>query len=599
MKRPSRRMTLFGRMLLTLVLLLVPVLLLYAYSNRVAGGVVEEQLRSSNLSRLTFFAYQLDGHIENLSMFPVVLGNDPHIREFIQGGEAGTDGSRLKAQSRVTEKLGLQSVSSAWSNDVTFVIPSRKRVYSSNIFINGSEDWPWNETVHSGWTYGEDESRGRRVPTFYREIGEPAAARTAEEADALFQVRFPVQNISDLLDVYKKEQSNDPFLYHPDYPPILSSTPSRAVAESIIREVMNGGLPDSGQQTVEVGGEAYLVSYVKSRQLGWHLVDYVPLQQILAPIAAARSWFYGSAAVLLAAAAAASFLLYRNVQLPIRSLIRGVRRMKQGDLSSRIEYRAKNEFDDLIVHFNEMSEQMQRLIEDVYTEKLRSREATLKQLQSQINPHFLYNSLFFIINSSMLEDRDSVTAMAHHLAEYYRYTTRVEHQRVTLKDELELVGHYLGIHHLRMQRLDYAVDVPEAMMKEEVPRLLLQPLVENAIVHGIEPRAGGGIIRITGEQDGAFNRIIIEDNGGGLTDAELARLQAVLQEEAADDRSIGCGTWNVHRRLQIGFGEGSGLTFTHAPGGGLRAALIWSRTNTSRGGRQEGGGGDGTAADRG
>ncbi|MCZ8522651.1 MULTISPECIES: sensor histidine kinase [Paenibacillus] len=591
-------MTLFGRMLLTLVLLLVPVLLLYGHSNRIATGVVEEQLRSSNLNQLSFFLYQLDGHIENLSMLPVVLGHDPYVREFIEGGENGTEGSRLKAESRVTEKLGLQSVSSSWSNDVTFVIPSRKTVFSSNIFINGSGDWPWEAEIRKKWTYGEDESRGRRVPTFYREIVEPAGARTASAADSLFQVGFPAQNISDLLDIYKKDKSNDPFLYHKDHPPIWNSTPSREVMDSIIRDVLSGPLPDAGQRTVEIQGEAYLVSYVKSRQLGWYLVDYVPLEKVLAPIASARSWFYGAAAVLLAAGAAASYLLYRNVQLPIRNLIRGVRRMKEGDLSSRIAYRADNEFDDLIGHYNEMAEQIQRLIEDVYTEKLRSREATLKQLQSQINPHFLYNSLFFIINSAMLDDRDSVTAMAHHLAEYYRYTTRVENQQVTLRDELELVGHYLSIHHLRMHRLEYTVQVPEEMMGEPVPRLLLQPIVENAVVHGIEARAGGGAIWITGEQDGEYNRMIVEDNGAALTEAKLREMKAGLQEEEAGD--MGCGTWNVHRRLQMGFGEGAGLTFEPAAGGGLRAILVWNRTpRLHMKAQEEGGDADGTAAHRG
>jgi two-component system sensor histidine kinase YesM len=249
--------------------------------------------------------------------------------------------------------------------------------------------------------------------------------------------------------------------------------------------------------------------------------------------------------------------------------------LKRGDLSTRIEYRSNNEFGYLIQRFNEMAERIQVLVEDVYAEKIRSRDATLKQLQSQINPHFLYNSLFFIINSAELEDRESVVMMAQNLAEFYRYTTRVENQSVKLKDELNLVRHYLSIQTLRMHRLESVISVPDEMLEENMPRLILQPLVENAIVHGIEHREGGGCITIAGLQDPEFNRIMVEDNGAGLPDKKLQALRSQLKEQMNDE--IGCGTWNVHHRLLYQFGEGSGLTFEQVLGGGLRVTVTWRR----------------------
>ncbi|KRE45035.1 hypothetical protein ASG81_14735 [Paenibacillus sp. Soil522] len=576
---------------MTIILLLIPVLFLYSYSNRIAGSVVEEQLRSSNLNELSFFLNRMDSNIENLSLFPVILSYDPHIRDFI-GGTGEAVGNLLKAQSRLTEKLSLQSVSSSWTNDLTIVMPKSKQVLSSNIYINGIGEWKWDVPIRKAWSYEEDYSRGFPAGTFIRETSEPANAAATLQADAVFQVRFPVETITDLLDIYRKDKHSDPFLYHPDYRPIRNSTPDLLIEEPIIRDVLNRSLSDAGQETVVINDQSFLVSYVKSRQLGWYLVDYVPVQRILSPITTARNWFYGSIAFLLMIGLFASFLLYRNVQIPIQNMIRGVKRMSRGDLSSRIDYKAKNEFDDLIRHYNEMAGRIQVLIEDVYTEKLRSREATLKQLQSQINPHFLYNSLFFVINSAMLEDRDAVIAMTENLAEYYRYSARVENQQVTLRDELDLVRHYLNIHHLRMQRLTFTITVPEEMMDEPVPRLLLQPLVENAIVHGIEHRVEGGAITITGEQNDRWNRIIIADNGSGLSEAGLRKLAIQLNEPMSDE--LGCGTWNVHRRLQYQFGEGSGLTFRHDPGGGLAAVLTWNRTSSPAKPRLEEGDDDST-----
>ncbi|MNI14254.1 Sensor histidine kinase YehU [compost metagenome] len=508
-------------------------------------------------------------------MFPVIFGNDAYVREFIDKTVTPTY-NLLKAESRITEKLGLQSVSSSWSNDLTLVMPKEQKVLSSSIYMNGINIWPWDEKVHMQWTYTEDNSRGKAVGTFVREISEPANVAYVRQADAIFQVKFSVENMNNLLDIYKRDKKSDPFLYNAQYDPILNSTSSREIVDPIIGQLRNIGFRDTGQERLIIDDQEYLISFIKSQQLGWYLVDYVPVQRILSPITKTRNLFYFSIGLLLVMSVLASFMLYRNVQIPIVQITRSMQRMKRGDLSTRIEYRSKNEFDYLIQRFNEMAEQIQVLIEDVYAEKIRSREATLKQLQSQIHPHFLYNSLFFIINSAMMEDKESVIAMSQNLAEFYRYTTRVENQLVKLRNELDLVRHYLNIQNLRMQRLEYSISVPEEMMSEDVPRLIIQPLVENAIIHGIEHRLGGGRIKISGEQDELFNRIIVEDNGAGLSEEKLRNLRQQLQNPMSED--IGCGTWNVHHRLYYQFGEGSELTFHPGPDGGLRVMLTWNRT---------------------
>lgn len=576
------KVNIFGRILILVILLLIPIIALYSFSNRIAGNVVGEQIQSSGLNQLTFFLHQFDSVLENLSMFPVILGQDPHFRDYLDkaGTSAAATPDRLAEQALITRKLGLQSVSSAWSNDLTVVIPGQAKVLSSNIYLNGSSQWTWEEEVRHEWTYEEDLSRGHPTGSFIREIAEPASARRVNQAAALFQVRFPVQNINELLDLYKKDKPSDPFLYKSGLEPILTSTPDKSTVQTIRRTLDGLTLNESGQERIGLDGRQLLVSYVRSSQLeGWYMIDYAPVDLVLAPITKTRNLFYISVGLLLALSTLASFMLYRNVQIPIMNLIRSMQRLKRGDMTARIDYRAKNEFDYLIRRFNEMAEQIQVLVEDVYVEKIRSREATLKQLQSQINPHFLYNSLFFIINSAMMDDRDSVVAMAQHLAEYYRYTTRVDNQKVTLKDELELIGHYLEIQNMRMHRLEYEISVPKPMMDEVVPRLIIQPLVENAIIHGIERRTEGGRISISGERDEHVNRVIVQDNGTGLTGKELHQLLAGLHQPMTD--RIGRGTWNVHQRLYYQFGEGSGLTFHESPGGGLRAVLTWNRRGGS------------------
>ncbi|MDQ0871847.1 two-component system sensor histidine kinase YesM [Paenibacillus sp. V4I3] len=569
------KLNIFSKILILLVLLLIPIVLLYSYTNRITNNVVQDQIQSSNLNQLSFFMHQLDVDVERLAMSPVILGSDPYIREFIDRNES-PDYDMLKEQSRIIQKLSLQSVSSGWVNELTIAIPHGKQVLSSSIFVNGTDTWPWDSPIKRTWTY-EERKGDNGIGSFSREISEPIRAQVAGQANVLYQVRFSVQNMIQLLDVYKQDKRSDPFLVDGQNRAIFNSSSNLSITQTIRERLAGQGLPLTGQVQFEIANQQYLVSFVKSEQLDWYLVDYVPVEKILSPITMTRKLFYVSIALLLVMSILASFLLYRNVQIPIGKMIQSVQQVKRGDLSARIVYRAKNEFDFLIQRFNEMAEQIQVLVEDVYAEKIRSREATLKQLQSQIHPHFLYNSLFFIINSAEMEDKESVVAMSQNLAEFYRYTTRVEKQSVRLRDELDLVGHYLTIQNLRIHRLKYEISVPEEMLGEWVPRLILQPLVENAIVHGIERSAEGDFITITGEQKDGWNRLIVEDNGGGLDEAGLDKLLKQLKAPMSDE--IGCGTWNVHHRLYYQFGEGSGLTFERVNNGGLRAVLTWKHNS--------------------
>lgn len=569
------KLNIFSKILILLVLLLIPIVLLYSYTNRITNNVVQDQIQSSNLNQLSFFMHQLDADVERLAMSPVILGSDPYIREFIDRKES-PDYDMLKEQSRIIQKLSLQSVSSGWVNELTIAIPHGKQVLSSSIFVNGTDTWPWDSPIKRTWTY-EERKGDNGIGSFSREISEPIRAQVAGQANVLYQVRFSVQNMIQLLDVYKRDKRSDPFLVDGQNRAIFNSSSNPSITQTIHEKLAGQGLPLTGQVQFEIANQQYLISFVKSEQLDWYLIDYVPVEKILSPITMTRKLFYVSIALLLGMSILASFLLYRNVQIPIGKMIQSVQQVKRGDLSARIAYRAKNEFDFLIQRFNEMAEQIQVLVEDVYAEKIRSREATLKQLQSQIHPHFLYNSLFFIINSAEMEDKESVVAMSQNLAEFYRYTTRVEKQSVRLRDELDLVGHYLTIQNLRIHRLKYEISVPEEMLNEWVPRLILQPLVENAIVHGIERSAEGDRITITGEQKDGWNRLIVEDNGGGLDEAGLDKLLKQLEAPMSDE--IGCGTWNVHHRLYYQFGEGSGLTFERVNDGGLRAVLTWKHNS--------------------
>jgi two-component system sensor histidine kinase YesM len=379
-----------------------------------------------------------------------------------------------------------------------------------------------------------------------------------------------------MLDSYKSGGQGDPFMYDEELGFIATSTGRTEMLGLVVEQLEARDPQDRGHFVASLQGKKYLVTYTKSERVGRYLIDYLPLEQILSPITQSRNLFYVSIGLLIVMGLTASYLLYRHIQVPIRYLVRGVRQIQRGELSARIPSLPNNEFDFLFVRFNEMAARIQLLIENVYQEKLRSREATLKQLQSQINPHFLYNALFFVKNMAKLGETDAVVAMTDNLGDYYRYATRVENQLPLLHDEIELVRNYLVIQNLRMNRIRYEIDVPERMLDRHVPRLIVQPIVENAIIHGLEPKADPGSIRIVGRESREACELIVEDDGIGMTEEECRALIEMLDQKMGEE--MGCGVWNVHQRLGLQFGEGSGLEIVRLQEG-TRVTLRWKKND--------------------
>jgi two-component system sensor histidine kinase YesM len=197
--------------------------------------------------------------------------------------------------------------------------------------------------------------------------------------------------------------------------------------------------------------------------------------------------------------------------------------------------------------------------------------AEFKQLQAQINPHFLYNSLFFIMSKARTSP-DSVEQMSKHLAEYYRYNTRLDSREVTFGSELKLAEHYLIIMSL-CKELAYEIKLPEELETLPIIPLIIQPIVENAIQHGIEERQGAHRVSIEVLQHSDELQILIHDDGKGLNDQDMQKLLAKIASDQAPAESRGIGLWNVNQRLKNEYGQASGLSFSRNDWGGLTVTV--------------------------
>ncbi|QHW30796.1 sensor histidine kinase [Paenibacillus rhizovicinus] len=310
-----------------------------------------------------------------------------------------------------------------------------------------------------------------------------------------------------------------------------------------------------------------------SSSLNAYLCLYIPQDQIFGKINSYRMLFWLLSAASILIVLLYSRWIYRAIHRPLREMIYSFRRVEDGWLEPVPITKGKDEFRYLYLHFNRMVDHLKTLIHDNYEQKLRAKQAQIKQLQSQINPHFLYNTYFILYRLSEFGDLESIGRFSRYLGEYFEFITRHKEDTIPLELELRHTLTYLEIQNMRFfNRFDIEIETLSDDCKSIfVPKLVLQPIVENAFKYGLEPRVSGGVLRMAFHRTANRMVIDVEDNGEQLTDAQLETLSGKLRQTWAEDEST--GMINVHRRLRLLCGEESGITVSRGEGGGLKVSL--------------------------
>lgn len=573
-RRAVGKMNIFTKVMIVIVLMLIPIIVIYDSSNKTSTEVVEQELLQVNLNRIRFFVEQMDVEANRIWRAAFVVATDPDAVQLQLVPSPETSYTLLASKRLLMQKLDMQSTSFEWDNDFTVYSPLSGEVVSTNLKQKYDADY-FSNSSELRWDYRViDMDRGSEK-AFVRHLITPFELLSKQGDPNLYvEVTFSSENLVKMLESFMQGSVGQTFLYHPGFETIMprGANPEliHAMAEQFNR--IKAKNPTEGSAKLTFRNEPYLVNYVTSTSLGWYMVDFQPMKKVLEPIVHSKRMFYAAGLLLLVMGVVSAALLYRNVQKPVNDLIRAVKSLRRGVYGHRIKRGSNNEFQYLIEQFNLMSEDIQTLIDKVYAEQIHAKESSLKHLQAQINPHFLYNNFAYIQSMAQLERTNAIVAFTQHLSQYYRYTTRTEQQLTSLSEEMELIRNYLEIHRMQSERLQFHEHLDEGMMSILMPRLLLQPLVENSIVHGMEGKKGKFEIVIAGNRNEDGWELIVEDNGVGMKHDELVSLRHSLQLQSNADRSL--GLWNVHQRLRHYFGQSSGLLIEHSSLGGLRVGLM-------------------------
>ena len=308
-----------------------------------------------------------------------------------------------------------------------------------------------------------------------------------------------------------------------------------------------------------------------------------------------------------------AFLFSTTVTRPVRALLRLMRKVEKGDFAVSFPVKHEDEIGNLGLVFNRMIGQVSDLISKVYETRMekmaaqiRQKEAVIQAMQSQINPHFLYNTLETINCRAILHNAPDISIMCRSLADFFRYSIEKRQLIVPLQKEIEHVRTYLQIQEERFPKLNVDIDIPHELLPCPIIKLTLQPLLENAFTHGFQGDGDYGI-RVWGEEANDDYVIYIEDNGEGMETAEMAKLNQLFTIEVEDvmdktnivdpieikgsdehindfmpmgrNGSTGIGLMNVHQRIRLLFGNDYGLWIFETPGGGvtIQITLPWKK----------------------
>ncbi|MEK8208588.1 sensor histidine kinase [Paenibacillus sp. FSL L8-0696] len=315
-----------------------------------------------------------------------------------------------------------------------------------------------------------------------------------------------------------------------------------------------------------VNGKMQQISYINNNQLGWYMISTVPFSYINSETSKITTGLLIVVSIIVVVCILIIIVLYKSILKPIKQIIVFCNQIFYGDLSSRIEDHSNDEMGVLANRINSMVSRMEQLMKDQKKDLKRRRSLELQMLQSQINPHFLFNTLNSLRWLAMINQVPVLSDGISSLAELLRSTIIDQDEQITIKQELNNLDHYFAIQKIRYaDRFDIEYDLDESLLQSMIPKLILQPIAENAILHGVTDIGGKVLIQIKVYAKNEYTLIIeIIDNGKGFD---------TTKSEKADNLS-GIGISNVADRIKLQYGESYGLFITSSMGHGTCCRLI-------------------------
>ncbi|WP_135555552.1 sensor histidine kinase [Paenibacillus cymbidii] len=587
-RRPTS--TIFPRLVIALLMVIAPLYGIGLEMNKLGETSVREELSTSLQTRVDFYLQSLD--TENVHLFSLlqqyIVDKDLQRLAFVSHTMSIAEWADTVTQ--IQNKLQIIKSSSLYVKSVSAHIATIGRTLSTEKTISdlldddfkavepvfklkGPRTYYWEGRLFLAVAYPGSDLPGMKqtfllsielnldvmktaLQSFFGQAGAGAALVQTEQG----WVVAAIQSAGDTARLQNYVRLHSP-LPDPEAVDAAGSAPEEPASSG-------------SDSKLQLDNGVFMAACQRSGMLGYTLIAFVPQEKMLGPLAKYRTMLWLLSILSFFVVLVHSYWIYRLIHKPLQRMIAAFRKVEAGNLEPVPLPRPNNEFLYLFERFNMMTEKLKVLIHEVYEQNIRAKSSELKQLQSQINPHFLYNTYFILYRLAKMNDNESVVRFSQHLGEYFQYITRNAAEEATLAAECKHSRTYAEIQNIRFAKSRIRVDfgeLPDDCAGQRVPRLFLQPIIENAYKYGLEEKRKNGRIDVSFERRDGDLLIAVADNGDQLSDEDLRRLGDRLASRSKEMEYT--GMLNVHRRLQIRFGDGYGISVARGELGGLKVTI--------------------------
>lgn len=563
--------SLFIKMMMTFFLLILPLYGLSVWFTNESSAQMREEIERSNESVLRFHYSNLQFELARMSSMMSEYSIDPELADFSTMSPVMSGYETARRLNNILLKLRQMKSSSNYIEDVSYYIPILNKKVSVLGGISEIADEDWKRLLERAAQ--QEGSVAAYDGNYYLAKSIPFQFDASKIPNFMLVMQLSEDELVKQLRRLRKEGAGGAYL-------AFGSSAQTIVSDAAAGHTI---LPWPGSAHTEGIGhvlrteteEGYYYT-IQDDDRRFQLVSWVTKDTLLAPIRRYSFWMWIFTTISCLLVVVFTYGMYRLIHMPLLRLIKGFKKVESGNLQSPIEQRRGDEFGYLYKQFNKMQRRLHELIQDNYVQRIRTQDAELKHLQSQITPHFLYNSLFTIKQMAELENTEDIKRFSDYLGKYFRFVTRDYNKEVPLSEELEHGLAYLHIQQIRFSnRIRIETEpMPEELQSMLVPRIVLQPILENGFEHGLAQKYSGGLLKLSFKLGSGAVFIRAEDNGEKLTDLQLSELQErLLKTSSLEREGETTGLINVHQRLQIRFGVAYGLTLSRSPLGGLRTEI--------------------------
>ncbi len=566
--------SIFYRLIATFLLILILIFILGAGIYRGGRLVIREELSKSMTSQVVYYLDNFEKDIKRAGVLLYALINDDDLNRLASAYETMDMAESTLAINRVRQRLKSIKESSPYIKDTRVHILSLDKTVSA---VNSPEKIPADEynelkKLHEGSKSRIMYWQGKIFFCYLYPVYTENSYRTPLY---MFVMELDNNELDDALEQFKNYETGGALLFSLTSGYTASSGGSDVKNIDNIRSITLQKIQkeNTGTFMADIHGRQYIAIYSKSDDFSMALTKYIPVNEFYQPLVKYQVLFIIFSVALVMIVIVYSFSTLKVLHKPLTNLVNTFKRVENGDMDVKVAYRHDDEFGYLYKRFNAMVENLKVLIEQVYKQKIMAQRAELKQLQLQINPHFLYNSLFSLKSMLVKGDYENAEQFVSHLGNFFKFITRNAADEIILEKETEYAGIYTQIQKTRFRNRIQAEfgELPEDCKNLIVPRLILQPVIENAFEHGLKDKLGDGLIRVGFSGDPGEVCIFVEENGNGIDDDGIEKLVENLHAEGNEIEST--GLINIHKRIRMKYGPESGLSISRGAMGGLRVEI--------------------------